>query len=60
MHPDVVAIWAKTKGRGHLCTLDTCLISLSVTIVFPIVSDLSGLTIQHAGKYHASLVVPYM
>ena len=25
MHPDVVAIWAKTKGLGHLCTLDTYL-----------------------------------
>ena len=27
MHPDVVAILAKTQGRGHLCTLDACLIS---------------------------------
>ena len=26
MHPDVV-MWAKSKGRGHLCTLDTCLVS---------------------------------
>ena len=25
MHPDVVAIWAKSKGRGHLCTSDFCL-----------------------------------
>ena len=22
MHPDVAAICAKSKGRGHLCTLD--------------------------------------
>ena len=25
MHPDVVAIWAKSKGPGHLCTLNICL-----------------------------------
>ena len=23
MDPDIVAIWAKSKGQGHLCTLDT-------------------------------------
>ena len=25
MHPVVVAIWMKTNGQGHLCTLDTYL-----------------------------------
>ena len=25
MHPDVVAMWAKTEGLGHMCTLDSCL-----------------------------------
>ena len=28
MHLDVVAIWAKTKGLGHLCTSDTCLLCI--------------------------------
>ena len=27
MHPNV-AIWAETKGWGHLCTLDTYLVPL--------------------------------
>ena len=30
MHPDVVALWEKIKGRGHLCTLETCLVSLKI------------------------------
>ena len=26
MHPDVVAIWAKSKGHEHLCTSESCLV----------------------------------
>ena len=33
MHPDVIAFWAKTKGWGHLFTLDTCLVC-SIFVLF--------------------------
>ena len=33
MHPDVVAIWPKTKGRGHWCTLDTCLVKVNFDVL---------------------------
>ena len=42
MHPDI-AIWAKTKGRGHLCTLDTCLVFARDTTF--VISHLSSSTL---------------
>ena len=37
--PKETAIWAKANGRGHLCTLDTCLFGSSdhfLIIVYPV------------------------
>ena len=34
LHPDVVAIWAKSNGQGCLCTLDTCLVVFMLSQAF--------------------------
>ena len=34
MHPDVVAIWAKTKGQGCKCILETCLVFVGFFVFF--------------------------